>query len=101
MLKLEDLFFGSDLVANVFKKSLLKIGQFSTDYIFSINDLNALHGEIFQKLIDPLMQFCDCKIRIKDFNKLTFIYIFILKDYDRNINRNKTDTTDVIYKYFR
>ena len=80
MLKLEDLFYGSDLVANVFKKSLLKIGQFSTDYIFSINDLNALHGEIFQKLIDPLMQFCDCKIRIKDFNKLTFNYIFILKD---------------------
>jgi hypothetical protein len=34
MLKLEDLFYGSDLVANIFKKSLLKIGQYSTDYIF-------------------------------------------------------------------
>lgn len=80
MLKLEDLFYGSDLVANVFKKSLLKIGQFSTDYIFSVSDLNALHGEVFQRLIDPLMQFSDCKIRIKDFNKLSFNYIFLLKD---------------------
>ncbi len=80
MLKLEDLFYGSDLVANVFRKSLLKIGQFSTDYIFSINDLSSLHGEIFQRLIDPLMQFSDCKIRIKDFNKLSFNYIFLLKD---------------------
>lgn len=80
MLKLEDLFYGSDLVANVFKKSLLKIGQFSTDYIFSVSDLNALHGEVFQRLIDPLMQFSDCKIRIKDFNKLSFNYIFLLKE---------------------
>ena len=80
MLKLEDLFHGSDLVANVFKKSLLKIGQFSTDYIFSVSDLNALHGEVFQRLIDPLMQFSDCKIRIKDFNKLSFNYIFLLKE---------------------
>lgn len=80
MLKLEGLFYGSDLVANVFKKSLLKIGQFSTDYIFSVSDLNALHGEVFQRLIDPLMQFSDCKIRIKDFNKLSFNYIFLLKE---------------------
>lgn len=80
MLKLEDLLYGSDLVANVFKKSLLKIGQFSTDYIFSVSDLNALHGEVFQRLIDPLMQFSDCKIRIKDFNKLSFNYIFLLKE---------------------
>ena len=80
MLKLEDLFYGSDLVANVFKKSLLKIGQFSTDYIFSVSDLNALHGEVFQRLIDPLMQFSDRKIRIKDFNKLSFNYIFLLKE---------------------
>lgn len=80
MLKLEDLFYGSALVANVFKKSLLKIGQFSTDYIFSVSDLNALHGEVFQRLIDPLMQFSDCKIRIKDFNKLSFNYIFLLKE---------------------
>lgn len=80
MLKLEDLFYGSDLVAHVFRNSLLKIGQFSTDYIFSVNDLSSLHGEIFQRVIDPLMQFCDCKIRIKDFNKLNFNYIFLLKD---------------------
>jgi hypothetical protein len=80
MLKLEDLFYGSDLVANIFKKSLLKIGQYSTDYIFSINELSSLHTEVFQRLIDPLMQFSDCKIRIKDFNKLSFNYIFLLKD---------------------
>ena len=58
----------------------MKIGQFSTDYIFSVSDLNALHGEVFQRLIDPLMQFSDCKIRIKDFNKLSFNYIFLLKE---------------------
>lgn len=80
MLKLEELFYGSDLVANIFKKSLLKIGQYSTDYIFSINELSSLHTEVFQRLIDPLMQFSDCKIRIKDFNKLSFNYIFLLKD---------------------
>lgn len=80
MLKLEDLFYGSDIVAHIFRDSLLKIGQFSTDYIFSIQDLSSLHSEIFQTVINPLTQFCDCKIRIKDFNKLSFNYIFILKD---------------------
>lgn len=80
MLKLEDLFYGSDLMAHVFRSCLLKTGQFSTDYIFSVNDLSSLHGEIFQKVIDPLMQFCDCKIRIKDFNKLHFNYVFLLKE---------------------
>lgn len=80
MLKLEDLFYSSDIMAHVFRNCLLKTGQFSTDYIFSVNDLNFLHGEIFQKVINPLMQFCDCKIRIKDFNKLSFNYVFLLKE---------------------
>ena len=80
MLKIEDLLLGTDMLSVVFRDTLLKIGQLSTDYIFSTSDVASLRVDIIPKIIIPIIQFTDVKIRIKDFNRLSFNVVFLLKD---------------------
>lgn len=80
MLKIEDILNGTDMFSIIFRDSLMKIGQLTTDYIFGTPDVAALKNDIIPKIISPATQFTDCKIRIKDFNKLNFNIIFLMKD---------------------
>lgn len=80
MIKIEELICGTDMLSIIFRDTLMKIGQLSTDHIFSTSDIASLKGDIIPKIINPLTQFTDCRIRIKDFNKLNFNIVFLLKE---------------------
>lgn len=80
MLKIEELVNGNDMLSIIFRDSLLKIGQLSTDHIFSTPDIASFKADIVPKIINPLTQFTDCKIRIKDFNRLSINIIFLIKE---------------------
>lgn len=80
MLRIEELVEGNDLTSIVFKDPLCKTGQLTSDYILSTSNLSLLNQDAITRVINPLLQFTDCKIRIKDFNKLQFNFIFLLKE---------------------
>lgn len=80
MLKVEDILGGHDPFSYIFRESLIKIGQVSTDSLFSFSQLSSMRGEILSKVMLPLLQFSQCHIRIKNYSKLSFNLIFIVKE---------------------
>lgn len=82
-MNIETLFEKSDFHAIVFQKYLLASGQISTDAIFSApqfrNDVSFIKDKIFVFLLKPLLDICDCYMRIDNFATMSVNFIFVLK----------------------
>lgn len=80
MTQIERLLYESTLISDAFKKMMWKNGQISLDAIYSAPKLAELHEDIFPNLVDPFLNFCRMKIRIKNFDRKSFNFILILKE---------------------
>ncbi|MCG8571051.1 MAG: hypothetical protein MJB14_13000, partial [Spirochaetes bacterium] len=98
MIILDDLLARDDDMSYLFKYAIVKTGQATTDSLFNFKAISKLKDDLFTKILKPLLQFTDCYIRIKDFRRLDFCFVYLLKEpTQRGIERKIEENSSKAY----
>jgi hypothetical protein len=81
---INDLLHNQDFISIVFREHLVKSGQVTLETIMTSEQFKsdiAFHKDkLFVKLLKPLLEYCDCTIRVKDLVQLTLDFVFLAKE---------------------